>query len=58
MKKLTISRKSSGSKDEIKRTEKSNVKTAPIPQVYAVRKCRKNSKKTDIHNQWIAEYSE
>jgi hypothetical protein len=40
LKKLTISRKSGGSKDEIQRAEKSNVKTAPILQVYAERKCK------------------
>jgi hypothetical protein len=32
------------------------VKTAPIPQVYTVRKCRKKPIKTDIHNQETAEY--
>jgi hypothetical protein len=35
------------------------VKTAPMLQVYAVRKCRKKRPiKTDIQNQRTAEYSE
>jgi hypothetical protein len=45
LKKIIIYRKSERSKDEIRSAGKSKVKTAPILQIYTVRKCRKRPMK-------------